>query len=85
MARHSILVRLSVCTMTASNDPSKQCDCVALQKRIVELESQLEATQSQVEIQVQARTRDLQAVNHLLQRQSKTMLQHFACMSHEIR
>lgn len=80
-----------------ANNP---CDCKALQARIQEPEAQVAAqaqqlettVEAQVEAQVEARTRDLananqglQAINTLLQRQSKTMLQHFACMSHEIR
>ena len=60
------------------------CDCEALRARIAELEnqvnSQAQQVSSQVEIEVEARTRDLQAVNQLLKLQSKTMTQHFACM-----
>ena len=83
-------------TSSSSSSSSSCCDCAALQARIQQLEAQVatqaQQLQAQVEVQVAARTRvlahanqDLQAVNTLMQRQSETMLQHFACMSHEIR
>ena len=66
------------------HETEKDCDCVALQARIRELEAQVAAQSQQLESHGETE-RDLQAVNHILQHQSKTMLQHFACMSHEIR